>query len=88
MTLLTIAKRLKKADKPSYPPSIFDCQVEAVFKEKLGDDYSVEALAEVVGVTPATMKNIVNGCSVKLENALMLAQLAEKRVEDLWRLKR
>jgi DNA-binding XRE family transcriptional regulator len=86
MSLTTIAKRVRKEGPRRYP-ILFDCKVEEVFKEQLKEDYSPEALAQAIDVHPATMRNILAGCSVKLENAMALAALAKRSVEELWKLK-
>ena len=86
MSLSAIARRVKKEGPRRYP-ILFDCKVEEIFKELLKEDYSPEALAQAIGVHPATMRNILAGGTVKLENAMALAGLAERSVEELWKLK-
>ena len=70
-----------------YPPRIFKCGLEEALKQKLGAEYSVEACAQWLRVTPLTMTRILAGCTVKLENALALAQWVGQPVEELWRFK-
>jgi hypothetical protein len=83
---MNLKERLKRVN-PSYPPVIFICKLEDVLKEQLGDEYDPAKVARAMGLTPITMAAILRGCTVKLENALRLAEMVKVPVAELWRLK-
>lgn len=79
---MSIEEKLKKATRRNkHTP--FRCEV---LKEKL-NGVSAESVARYLGVVPLTVKNILRGESVSLENALKLAKLVEMPVEELWELR-
>lgn len=81
-----LATRLKDVN-PSYPPVVFDCKLEAELMKQLGGDYDPHKVAKQLQLTPLTFNRILSGCGVKLENALKLAKLVGKTVDELWKLR-
>jgi plasmid maintenance system antidote protein VapI len=66
---------------------LFSCQLEVILKEQLGTEYDEVRVAKWLGVTILTLRNILQGGTVKLENAIRLAQFVGKPVEEVWRLR-
>lgn len=81
-------KLMKKLQKKSdWPPTIFACSLEDELRRKLGEDFSVNSIAAHIDVTPITMRRILAGKGVSLENAMQLAALVGKKIEQLWTLR-
>lgn len=66
-----------------YPRVVLNCKLEPTLKQQLGEGY-LEKIASWLEVTPSTMRSILAGGTVKLENALRLASVVGLPVEDLW----
>jgi hypothetical protein len=67
-----------------WPPKIFNCSLEELLQKKLGNDYSVNGIASLIEITPLTMRRILAGGGVTLENAMRLSVLAGKKIEEIW----
>lgn len=85
MSNLAAVKR-RNGKQLQYPRIVLVCKLEPILQKEVGDGY-LEKIASWLEVTPATMKSILAGATVKLENALRLADLVKMKVEDLWSVK-
>lgn len=81
-------KTIKQNSNTEWPPRIFDTKVEAMLRKKLGKHYSVNNVAQFLGVTPVTMRKILKGCTISLENAMKLAELLGTDIKSIWKLKK
>ena len=78
-------KHVKKRQKEPFP-RVYNCQLEELLKKKFGSDYTLEAVASYLGVTTVTMRSILRGGTVSLENAIKLSSLAGKKITEIWEL--
>jgi len=81
-------KRIKETRGAEWPPRLFETKVEAMLRKKLGVDYSVNNISHYLDVTPVTMRKILKGCTISLENAMKLAELLGKDIKEIWKLKK
>ncbi len=82
-----IKKRLG-TEQAEWPPVIFHCQLEKLLKRGMGPEpFSVNNLAAYLDVTPITVRKILKGGTVSLENALKLAHLVGQPIEEIWALR-
>jgi plasmid maintenance system antidote protein VapI len=77
-----------KQKNAEWPPRIFKCDLEELLKDKLGDKYSIVNVSAYLGITPVTMKNILRGGTISLENAMKLALFLEKDIQQIWTLRK
>lgn len=75
-----LAQQLK-ANKPeaAYPPRILRCKIK-----ELPDAPSYLVVAEFLKIAPITAIRLLQGTEVKLSQALKLAKLLGKPIEQLW----
>ena len=85
MSATKVAKKFRRL--PSTTPAIFNCRLEEMLRAKYQGDYSVTRVALFLKVSKLTARGILAGGTVKLENALRLAELVGAPITDIWELR-